>query len=574
MAVRPVLLDKTAWTLVCLVCVAFAPMAGCGEKPAGEKQYTLPDVENLPETEDSGFRFGEVDNPDGSETDATPSDTSADATETGDVQTDADANPPAGITSCKAHCGILLTDVGNACSCHPSCKNDGTCCEDFVVTCSCPTGGDAACDDGDDCTTDTCKNSYCQQIPKPGKSCCHADADCSGGDKCNVAKCIEGSCTLKTTSCDDALTCTNDVCDPANGECIHKLLLGQCAIDGACKKAGDNDPASNGCAICDPGQSTSAWSPKAGTCAIGGECYKSGDFNPAGTCALCDPSKSTSAWTVKAGNCLIDGACFPAKTPNPGNPSCEVCDPTTSTSAWSGVAGKCAIGGVCYASGDADPAAPTCSACDPTKNKAGFSLKAGFCLLDGQCVKAGAGLDGTGGCKSCDPAKSTSAWTAKATGATCDDGSICSTSDKCDATGSCKGAFTAGCCVSDDDCKTMQAQAGDCEKAACNLASGKCAIVPVPNCCLDGKCCDIPNKTLRAKNTVCNDTISVGIQYQCNGQAVEQRKLFYGCTGDSPTKCSSDTPGYGNWTPTGKVCAVDETCVLVSASQTPTCKPQ
>ncbi len=534
--------------------------AGCGDPAPETKKYELPDIDNSPETsaEDSGFRFGDMGSQDASgDPDLfAPEDVSA--TEA-DAEADApDGGPPAGITSCLGHCGILLTDTGNTCSCHASCKNTGDCCEDFEVACSCPSG-DAACDDGDDCTTDTCKAGYCSQIPKPGKSCCHLDSECAGADKCTVPKCLEGSCSAQTTNCDDGLACTNDVCDPKTGECIHKLLIGQCAIDGACKKAGDNEPASNGCAICDPGKDPNGWSAKPGMCAIGGECVKSGAVSPDGTCAVCDPAKSSTAWSIKTGSCFIDAKCFQATTPNPANPSCEVCDPATSVSAWSGVTGKCAIEGKCYDSGATDPASPECSVCDPAKNKAGFSLKGGFCLIEGTCAKAGTSPAGMA-CQVCDT-KTPAAWSNKATGATCDDGSVCTTGDKCDASGVCKGSTpVANCCVTDDDCGALAGTAGPCDKAACNLTSGKCALAPIPNCCTDGKCCDIPNKTLLDKNTPCN-TFVKNTEYQCSGQEVQKRSVFYGCTGDSPTKCSSDVPGYGDWKTT-VTCGAESKCVF------------
>ncbi len=551
----------------------------------GATVFTLPDVVNEPGADTASVGFGDsgagsdstgvtdvgisdvpvdtVDLSDSVSTDGAGTDASGDATATPDV--------PATITSCFGHCGLVLET--NPCHCGPTCKADGNCCSDYEVSCKCQS--DAACDDGNPCTDDTCASGYCKQFPIFGKTCCNTDAQCSGGDACNVAKCLEGTCSLQATNCNDGLACTNDVCDPNTGACSNKLVAGQCFIDGACHKAGDYDPNSAGCASCDPLQSSTGWSPKPGMCIIDGGCYKSGDVNPMSSCAVCDTTKSTTAWTGKSGTCFIDGQCYNAKASNPQNSACELCDPAASSKAWSPVAGKCNIGGVCYDSGAVDPSAPDCRSCDPTKNKSDFTLKAGSCFIGGSCYTAGAVQAGSNSCGACDATKATTAWTFKPAGSACDDGSLCTTGEKCDGTGLCKGSPIANCCMADADCANYKFKAGEepgpCDKVVCLKGAGICDKQAIALCCVSGVCCDVGAKSVMPINTVCNNSMKVGVQYQCNGQAVEQRPLYYGCTGASPSKCSSDTPGYGDWSPTGKVCDPSQNCVLVSPDVTPNC---
>lgn len=69
------------------------------------------------------------------------------------------------------------------------------------------------CDDGNDCTTDTCANQMCTLTPD-----CTMNADCDDMDPCTVDVCtVDGCCEntpLCTTAmdCDDMNACTDDAC--------------------------------------------------------------------------------------------------------------------------------------------------------------------------------------------------------------------------------------------------------------------------------------------------------------------------------------------------------------------------
>ena len=82
------------------------------------------------------------------------------------------------------------------------------------------------CDDGNDCTTDTCTEGVCTFTPD-----CTDDADCDDGDACTTGVCTaEGCCEYTPITCDDGNDCTTDTCDPATG-CVYTP---DCTSDADC----------------------------------------------------------------------------------------------------------------------------------------------------------------------------------------------------------------------------------------------------------------------------------------------------------------------------------------------------
>ena len=81
----------------------------------------------------------------------------------------------------------------------------------------------------------------------------------------------------------------------------------------------------------------------------------------------------------------------------------------------------------------------------------------------------------------------------------------------------------------------------------------------------------MPAKTVKPANTPCS-TFVKNVEYQCDGQDVQKRSIFNGCTGADAAKCSSDTPGYGDWA-TVKTCGAEEVCTPgADNGVVPTCK--
>jgi hypothetical protein len=123
-------------------------------------------------------------------------------------------------------CTVDGCDATAGCQ-HPAAL-DGTPCPDTTVcngaeTCqagTCTAGAPLACDDGNPCTTDSCLPiSGCQHPAVPNGT------GCSDGDACNGAEtCQAGSCTAGAPlACDDGNDCTLDSCDPVGG-CQHPAV--------------------------------------------------------------------------------------------------------------------------------------------------------------------------------------------------------------------------------------------------------------------------------------------------------------------------------------------------------------
>ena len=142
------------------------------------------------------------------------------------------------------------------------------------------------CDDGVDCTQDSCDDGTGQCVHEPDDSACgpaeicdaeagcvaapcEQDADCDDDQWCNGTEaCVDGSCEAGTApDCDDGIDCTIDACDEEADACEHTPDDGLCAEGEIC------DP-DQGCrteaecgsdADCDDGQ----WCNGAETCVAG-----------------------------------------------------------------------------------------------------------------------------------------------------------------------------------------------------------------------------------------------------------------------------------------------------------------
>ncbi len=120
-------------------------------------------------------------------------------------------------------------DDGNPCNGSERCVDD-----------LCRPGSPIVCDDGVDCTADTCDETSgeCLYLPDherceigatcdPEEGCrrraCTDASDCDDGQFCNGSEfCVDGHCEPGTPPrCDDGLECTADRCDVGRNECVH-----------------------------------------------------------------------------------------------------------------------------------------------------------------------------------------------------------------------------------------------------------------------------------------------------------------------------------------------------------------
>jgi hypothetical protein len=133
-------------------------------------------------------------------------------------------------------CGIDMADFGggspsllDTCSYPSSIPNSDP--SDCVAFAECTT--DADCDDGNDCTTDSCSNDFCVHVANTGDPCTDG-LFCNGDEICNNL----GFCEPDTPrDCDDEIDCTLDSCDELDDACINDPRNSLCTNDLYCDGA-------------------------------------------------------------------------------------------------------------------------------------------------------------------------------------------------------------------------------------------------------------------------------------------------------------------------------------------------
>jgi uncharacterized repeat protein (TIGR01451 family) len=126
------------------------------------------------------------------------------------------------------------TCVAGACvgGAPPSCTDGDVCTTD---SCNAATGlcehAPLVCNDNNSCTDDTCVG--------PTTGCVYTPNDnnaCSDGSLCTATDtCVNGTCVgSNPTACDDANQCTTDTCDPATGACVFTNNTISCDDGDAC----------------------------------------------------------------------------------------------------------------------------------------------------------------------------------------------------------------------------------------------------------------------------------------------------------------------------------------------------
>ena len=138
-----------------------------------------------------------------------------------------------------------------------ACKDASACTEATVCKNGACTGAQMTCDDGVDCTADSCDDiTGCTFTPQAalcddgdpctddaclaGKGCQHKHnkAPCDDADACSEKDtCVLGKCVGAAVVCDDDNPCTDDPCDIAKG-CLHPANSAPCATGEKCKPLG------------------------------------------------------------------------------------------------------------------------------------------------------------------------------------------------------------------------------------------------------------------------------------------------------------------------------------------------
>lgn len=303
---------------------------------------------------------------------------------------------------------------------------------DAVTGCVVSSASDALCDDDNPCTTDVCS---------PTEGCINTNntLPCSDGDACTIGDvCSAGVCAAgPELECDDGHDCTVDSC--VEGTCENQPDDNQCpgneCATGACDPAAPGALA-NGCVYDLSNESCDDQNPctdescsilegcvvvedDTNTCEDGDACTEN-DRCEAGTCAadpiVCDDNATCTSDACVAGECVftpVTGVCVDSECAS------SVCDPNDPTSdATTGCV-------VTVLSGDCDDDNPctidTCDAetgaCVHTPNEGAACDDAIACTGQGVCDEAGVctpgapddgfcgGLGGANPCRAgvCDP---------------------------------------------------------------------------------------------------------------------------------------------------------------------------
>lgn len=270
---------------------------------------------------------------------------------------------------------------------------------------------------------------YCAQPCGPGGACpagnaCIQASSATGGGSAQQCLPTSGAC-----SCTPAAIAAG-----AATSCTKGNINGQCKGKRVCTQAGLGP--------CD------APTPAAETCnTLDDDC--DGEVDEGLQCS-CPQSA-----------CLIDGKCLAAGSKNPLD-ACQVCNPLQNPSGWSTQNNlPCDDGNACT----------TGDKCQSGKCVAGPAVDCS--AWDGVCT---VGVCGAGGC----------AAKPKSSGASCDDGDPCTTSDLC-VQGQCKGA-TKDCSAFDNGCGGKGiCVAGQCQTSGggtpvCSAGSEETESQPCGNC--------------------------------------------------------------------------------------------
>ncbi len=389
-------------------------------------------------------------------------------------------------------------EADTSCSFFPS---DGLCDDGLfcngVETCDadqgCLAGDPIVCDDGVGCSDDACDEDAdaCAFTPD--------DSQCDDGTFCNGAEvCISGVGCMDAAppDCNDLIACTQDACDEGQGQCTHT------ADDLAC----DDGVYCNGAETCEPGQGCQD-----------GSAIDCADDGVACTVESCD--EPTQSCTSTLDNTLCGGGQFC----QPGG--CVAGDPCSDD-------GDCDDGLACNGDETCDLSMGMPGVCQPGAPIVcgdAFACTIDACVEPGQCEFTPldalcADGDPCNGVEVCNPASGCQ----DGPNLSCDDGVVC-TIDQCIANYGCNniaadencddGVFCNGAEVCDlqNDCQaappvTCASDGIACTTESCDETLDACVVDADDDLCPCGQTCSVLAGGCTA---ACNVAECAGHVYAC-----------------------------------------------------------
>lgn len=439
---------------------------------------------------------------------------------------------------CKSHDECpegYVCDLGDQKRCYPGECTEATaqelcethlCKEYACVPCDAetPCGPGRFCGEGGICYIGECASDLdCATMNPPVLCQAWVCATFSGGERacvavpeaagtpCNVEdKCAQNVCTVQSNcvplsyTCDDALECTDDICNPVTGACSFSIKPFRCLLDGQCKMPGD--PRLPEPPVCSQSQCESACSSQGALGAVcepaTQECLCTITVAKEQICTPGEPCGSAGPFGTSSGTCLDPYLCsmgqqFPFAWCEALAGICQsMCDSL-------GAIGVCSPGGEtceCHAMDKGCDASACNSAC------VGGGFGSGACEDIGQC-RCYHAVPPDLTCFVCEPNKSQTLWTANHLA--CGDGDPCTT-DTCGGDG-CSSQYVAentcsiaGQCLSHgqpnplDPCKVCDVFKTKTDWSAAPLGT-KCGMCK--ECSASGQCV---NENLTDKNKSCD----------------------------------------------------------------------
>jgi hypothetical protein len=232
-------------------------------------------------------------------------------------------------------------------------------------------------------------------------------AGCSGSTpdlesctpSCDNRVCGDDGCGGTCGSCDDGLECTNDSC--TKGECQYVVQEIYCEISGACAPSGTVNPG-NACQACQPATAKGGWSPvEDGTlCGAGKVCYEGACCDAAANCE--GKECGSDGCGGECGECPETGTCEKGICNIPCDDCIEGTIRCVGTEQWS----SCAKENDCWvwpATMTSCPPGEQCVCLTATASDTCEPLQGNECVCVSDCEGRDCGPDGCGGtCGQCE----------------------------------------------------------------------------------------------------------------------------------------------------------------------------